>query len=80
MNRVIKTTGIIKPETTLLINKIFSTNDITDLEPIKWGKLNEVVALNECLITEATKHRNFKVNKCGLFLDHKKPYIAWSIT
>ena len=35
LNRVIKTTGIIKPKTTPLINKIFSTNDITNLEPIK---------------------------------------------
>ena len=35
MNRVIKTTSIIKPKTTPLINKIFSTNDITSLEPIK---------------------------------------------
>ena len=44
-------------------------------------KLNEAVALNEFLIKEATKHRNFKVNKCGLFLDHlqaKKPYIGAS--
>ena len=78
MNRVIKTTGIIKPKTTPLINKIFSTNDITNLDPIEWGKLNEVVALNEFLITEATKHGNFKVNKCGLFLDYKKPYIGAS--
>ena len=80
MNRVIKT-SIIKPETTPLINKIFSTNDITNLEPIKWGKLNEAEALNEFLIKEATKHRNFKVNKCGLFLDHlqaKKPYTGAS--
>ena len=35
LNRVIKTTGIIKPKTTPLIDKIFSTNDITNLEPIK---------------------------------------------
>ena len=65
MKRVIKTTGIIKPKTNSLINKIFSTNDITNLEPIQWGKLNEAVTLNEFLITETTKHRNFKVNKCG---------------
>ena len=78
MNQVIKTTSIIKPKTTHLINKIFSTNDITNLEPIKWGKLNEAEALNEFLIKEATKHRNFKVNKCGLFLDHKEPYIRAS--
>ena len=71
MNRVIKIASIIKPKTTPLINKIFS-NDITNLEPIKWGKLNEAVALNEFLIKEAIKHRNFTVNKCGLFLDHKK--------
>ena len=36
------------------------------------------MALNEFLIKEVTKHRNFKVNKCGLFLDHKKPYIGAS--
>ena len=34
-NRVIKTTSIIKPKTTPLINKLFSTNDISNLEPIK---------------------------------------------
>ena len=34
-NRVIKTTSIIKPKTTPLINKIFSTNDISNVEPIK---------------------------------------------
>ena len=78
MNRVIKITSITKPKTTPLLNKILSTNDITYLEPIKWGKLNEAVALNELLIKETTKHRNFKVNKCGLFLDHKKPYIGAS--
>ena len=78
MNQVIKTTALIKPKTTPLINKIFSTNDINNLEPIKRGKLNEAVALNEFLITEATKHRNFKVNRCGLFLDHKKPCIGVS--
>ena len=63
MNRVIKITRIIKPNTTPLISKIFCPNDITNLEPIKWGKHNEAVALKEFLITEATKHRNFKVNK-----------------
>ena len=57
MNRVIKTTSIIKPKTTPLINKIFSTNDITSLEPIKWGKLYEAVALNEFLIKEAIKQK-----------------------
>ena len=36
------------------------------------------MTLNEFLITGATKHQNFKVNKCGLFLDHKKPYIEAS--
>ena len=79
MNRVLKTTSIIKPKTTPLISKIFHPNDITNLEPIKWGKLIEGVALKGFLITEATKHRNFKVNKCGLFLDHKKPYIGASL-
>ena len=76
MNRVIKTTSIIKPNSTPLISKIFFPNDITNLEANKWGKLNEAVALKEFLITEATKHRNFKVNKCALFLDQKKPYIG----
>ena len=71
MKWVIKTTSIVKPKTTPLISKIFSPNDITNLEPIKWGKLNEAVALKEFLITEAIKHRNFKVNKCGIFLNHK---------
>ena len=56
MNRVIKITSIIKPKTTPLINKIFA-NDITNLEPIKWGKLNEAVALNEFLIKEAIKQK-----------------------
>ena len=79
MNWVIKTMGFIKPKTTPLINKIFSTNDINNLEPIKRGKLNEAVALNEFLIKEATKHRNFKVNKYGLFLNHKKPYVGASL-
>ena len=36
------------------------------------------MALKGFLITEATKHRNFKVNKCGLFLGHKKSYIGAS--
>ena len=71
MNRVTKTTSIIKPKTTLLINKILPSNDTINLEPITWGKLNEAVALKEYLITDATKHRYFKVNKRGLFRDHK---------
>ena len=78
MNRVIKTAVIIKPKTTPLISKIFSPNDITNLDPVKWGKLDEAVALKEFLMTEATKDRNFKLNKCGLFLEHKKPYIGAS--
>ena len=61
-----------------MISKIFPPNDITNLEPIKWGKLYEVVALKEFLIAEATKYINVKVNKCGLFLDHKNPYIRAS--
>ena len=44
MNRVIKKTSIIKPNTTPLINKMFSTNGMTNLEPIKWIKRNEAVA------------------------------------
>ena len=44
MNRVIKTTSIIKPKTTPLISKMFSTNGMTNLEPIKWVKRNEAVA------------------------------------
>ena len=61
---------MIKPKTTPLISKIFSTNDITNREPIKWGKLNTVVALKELLFTVDTKDRNFNelVNKYGLFL------------
>ena len=39
MNWVIKTTNI-KPKTTSLISKIFSPNDITNLESIKWVKYN----------------------------------------
>ena len=78
MNRVIKTTGTIKPKTTPLISKIFSPNDITNMDPVKWGKLDEAVALKEFLMTEATNDRNFKLNKCGLFLEHKKPYIGAS--
>ena len=61
-----------------MISKVFSPNDVTNLEPTKWGKLNEAVPLKKVLITEATKHINFKVNKCGLFLDHKKFYIGAS--
>ena len=61
-----------------MISKIFPSNDITNLEPIKWGKLYDVVALKESLIAEATKHINFKVNKCGLFLDHTNLYIRAS--
>ena len=34
------------------------------------------MALKEYLNTEAKKNRNFKVNKCGLLLDHKKTYIG----
>ena len=65
-----KQQGMIKPKTNPLISKIFSTNDITNREPIKWGKLNAVVALKELLFTVATKDRNFNelVNKYGLFL------------
>ena len=61
---------MIKPKTNPLISKIFSTNDITNREPIKCGKLNAVVALKELLFTVATKDRNFNelVNKYGLFL------------
>ena len=66
-----KTTSIIKPQTTPLI-KIFYPNHITNLESIKWGKLDGAVALKEFLIIKATKHRNFKVNKCWLFLDQQE--------
>ena len=64
-----------------MISKVFPPNDVTNLEPIKRGKLNETVPLKKFLITEAIKHINFKVNKvnkCGLFLDHKKFYIGAS--
>ena len=42
------------------------------MESIKWGKLDGAVALKEFLIIKATKHRNFKVNKCWLFLNQQE--------
>ena len=54
MNRVIKTTSIIKPKTTPLINKIFSTNDITNLEPIRNVKVNKCGFFQETLYWSIT--------------------------
>ena len=72
-------TGSIKPKTTPLIKwTIYRYSDLASIPAIKWGRENEENAVKSFFLAESKKHDNFKIEKCGLFVDSKKPYIGAS--
>ena len=79
MHSIIKCTGAIKPKTTPLIQKIiYRDNDISHIPAINWGRQHEDQAVKEFFIKKEKYHEDLKIQKCGLFVDAKKAYIAAS--
>ena len=79
MHSSIKCTGAIKPKTTPIVQKIMHLdNDISHMPAVKWGRDHESLGVKAFFIKEERNHDDLKVQKCGLFVDAKKPYIAAS--
>ena len=52
--------------------------NISQLESVRWGIANETDAFKQFYAKEATKHVDFKLEKCGLFVDKNRAYIGAS--
>jgi hypothetical protein len=66
-------------KTTPLVAKVLGKSQSIDHVPaIKYGHANENTARNLFFALESQKHRNLKVEQCGLFVKSDRPYIAGS--
>ena len=66
-------------KTTPLVAKALGKSQIIDHVPaIKYGRANGNTARNLFFTLESPKHRNVKVEQCGLFVKSDRPYIAGS--
>ena len=54
------------------------SQSIDHVPAIKYGRANENTARNLFFAMESQKHRNLKVEQCGLFVKSDRPYIAGS--
>jgi hypothetical protein len=64
-------------KTTTLVAKVFGKSQSIDHVPaIKYGRANEKTARTLFFALESQKHRNLKVEQCGLFVKSDRPYIA----
>ena len=77
MNSV--TRSAIKPSTTPLVSKNFKGGEnLSQVEAVSCGRDHESVAMKAFHVAEAIKHRDYQLQNCGLYIDHKKSYIAAS--
>lgn len=53
-----------------------NNSKLANIPAVKYGKENEEEALQAYTIMQRSKHRNFAVSKCGLFVDAKHPYMC----
>ena len=68
---------ITKP--TSLVAKVLGKSQSIDHVPaIKYGRGNENTARNLFFAWSPQKHRNLKVEQCGIFVKSDRPYIAGS--
>jgi hypothetical protein len=66
-------------KTTPFIAKVLCKSQSIDHVPaIKYGRANENTARNLFFALESQKHRNLKVEQCGLFVKSNRLYIAGS--
>jgi hypothetical protein len=54
------------------------SQSIDHVPAIKYGRANENTVRNLFFALESQKHRNLKVEQCGLFVKSNRPYIAGS--
>ncbi|CAC5387149.1 unnamed protein product [Mytilus coruscus] len=76
MNEIVK--NKITKTTPLVAKVLGKTSNIDHVPAIKYGRAHENTARNLFLVVESPKHRNFKVDHCGLFVKADRPYIAAS--
>ena len=62
----------------LVAEIIYLERDLSTLSSVKWGVEHEDDAFKAFYAQEVLKHDDFKLEKCGLFIDKLKPYIAAS--
>ena len=66
-------------KTTPLVAKVFGKSQSIDHIPaIKYGCANENTARTLFFALRSQKHRNLKVEQCGLFVKSDRPYISGS--
>ena len=62
-----------------MVAKVLGKSQSIDHVPaIKYGRANENTARNLFFALESQKHRNLKVEQCGLFVKSDRPYISGS--
>lgn len=76
MNEIVK--NKITKTTPLVAKVLGKTSNIDHVPAIKYGRAHENTARNLFLALESPKHRNFKVEHCGLIVKADRPYIAAS--
>ncbi|CAC5370028.1 unnamed protein product [Mytilus coruscus] len=76
MNEIVK--NKITKTTPLVAKVLGKTSNIDHVPAIKYGRAHENTARNLFLALESPKHRNFKVDHCGLFVKADRPCIAAS--
>ncbi|XP_071177650.1 uncharacterized protein [Mytilus edulis] len=76
MNEIVK--NKITKTTPLVAKVLGKTSNIDHVPAIKYGRAHENTARKVFLALESPKHRNFKVEHCGLFVKADRPYIAAS--
>ena len=79
INTVLKCRTVARPKTTNLVaSLLFRDQNLEHIEAIKWGISKEKDPLKQFYAEEATKHVDFKLESCGLFLDKDRAYIGAS--
>ena len=60
-----------------MIHKLLNGSNLSNTDAIKRGRDHQD-ALKSFNIQEAMNHTDYKITRCGLFVDNNKPYIAAS--
>ena len=79
MNSVTRARSAIKPYTTPLVSNIFKgCKVLSQVKAVSCGRDHESVTMKAFHVAEAIKHRDYQLQNCVLYIDHKKTYIAAS--
>jgi hypothetical protein len=60
------------------VGKPVKRTSIDHVPAIKYGRANEKTARTLFFTLESQKHRNLKVEQCGLFVKSDRPHISGS--